>query len=75
MFHALVVLAAEAGKDEPSKTPFYIVGGLWAGWAIVLFLVGSRVPDFPSSQGAARGVMAISGVLMVAAMAAAVLTS
>lgn len=73
MLHALVTLAAE--EAEPSKTAFYIVGGAWAGWAVVLGLLGSRDGGFPGSDGAARGIMAISGLLMVGAMAAAVLTS
>lgn len=73
MLHALVVLAAD--KAEPSKTAFYILGGLWVAWAVVLSAIGIRQPDFARAPGAARSVMAISGVLMVAAMAAAVATS
>jgi hypothetical protein len=73
MVHALLVLAAE--KAEPSKTAFYICGGALAVWAVVLGSIGLRNPDFPGSDGAARGVMALSAVLMVTAMAAAVLTS
>jgi hypothetical protein len=73
MLHALVTLAAE--EAEPSKTAFYVVGGAWAAWAVVLGVLGSRDGSFPSSDGAARGIMLGSGVLMVAAMAAAVLTS
>lgn len=71
--HALVVLAAEAA--EPSKTPFYIVGGALALWAVVLAGAGLSRPEFPGSEAASRGVMAISTVLVIAAMAAAVFTS
>jgi hypothetical protein len=73
MVHALLVLAAE--ETEPSKTGFYVAGGALAVWAVVLGLAGLRSPDFPGSEHGARGVMAISAVLVVAAMAAAVLTS
>jgi hypothetical protein len=73
MVHALLVLAAE--KVEPSKTGFYVVGGALAVWAVVLGLIGLRSPDFPGSERGARGVMAVSAVLVVAAMSAAVLTS
>jgi hypothetical protein len=73
MVHALLVLAAE--EAEPSKTGFYIAGGALAAWAVVLGLIGLRSPDFPGSERGSRGVMAISAVLVVAAMAAAVLTS
>jgi hypothetical protein len=72
---ALLIFAQEAIEDEPSKTPFYILGGAAAVWAVVLFAVGMRSRDFPGSDGAQRAVMAISVVLVAAAMASAVLTS
>ena len=72
MVHALLVMAAE--EAEPSKTAFYLCGGLLAAWAVVLGFVGLRSPDFPGSGAAARGIMAVTAVLMVAAMATAVIT-
>ena len=72
---ALLIFAQEAIEDEPSKTPFYILGGAAAVWAVVLFAVGMRSRDFPGTAGAQRAVMAISVVLFAAAMASAVLTS
>jgi hypothetical protein len=75
MLEALVVFAVEAGEAEPSKTAFYVIGGLAAVWAIVLFAVGMRSPSFPGSPGAQRGVIAVSVLLVVAAMASSVLTS
>ena len=71
--HALLVLAAEAA-EETSKTAFYLAGGALAAWAVILAAVGLSRPEFPGSDGAARGVMAISTVLVIAAMAAAVAT-
>ncbi|HEX7300737.1 MAG TPA: hypothetical protein VF257_17190 [Solirubrobacteraceae bacterium] len=73
MVHALLVLAAE--EAEPSKTAFYLCGGLLAVWAVVLGVMGLRSPDFPGSETVARGVMALTAVLMVAAMATAVITA
>jgi hypothetical protein len=73
MGHALLVLAAE--EVETSKTAFYLCGGLLAAWAVVLGFVGLRSPDFPGSGAAARGIMAVTAVLMVAAMATAVITA
>ncbi len=67
---ALIIAAG-----EPSKVPFYIAGALLVIWALSLAAVGLTRPAFPGSQRGARGVMAVSFVLMVAAMAAAVLTS
>jgi hypothetical protein len=69
--HALILLA-EAG---PSKTPFFIVGGALAAWAVILSALGLSRPDFPGNATAARGVMAISVVLVAGAMVAAVATS
>jgi hypothetical protein len=75
MVHALLVLAAEVEEAEPSKTAFYVCGGLLAAWAVVLGFVGLRSPDFPGNGAAARGIMALTAVLMVAAMATAVITA
>jgi hypothetical protein len=72
--HGLLLLAAEEAA-EPSKTPFYIAGGALAAWAIVLFAVGMRSESFPGSQTVERGVIAVSVVLMAAAMATAVITA
>jgi hypothetical protein len=73
MVHALLVLAAE--EAEPSKTAFYIAGALLAAWGVTLGIFGLRSPDFPGSAAAARGVMAVSFILMAAAMATAVITA
>jgi hypothetical protein len=73
MVHALLVFAAE--EAEPSKVGFFVCGGLLAGWAVVLGVLGLRSAEFPGGERGARGVMAISSVLVVATTAAAVLTS
>jgi hypothetical protein len=73
MLHALLMLAAE--ESEPSKAPFYIAGGAFAGWAVVLSAIGMTQPNFPANDGAARGVMLLSAVLMVGAMVTAVVTA
>ena len=76
MLTALVILAAEtAEKAEPSKTAFYIAGGLLAAWAVVLSAIGLTQPDFPANEGAKRGVMALSALLVAAAMVTAVVTA
>ncbi len=77
MLHALITFAAEeAGHEESSKTLFYVCGLLLAAWAVVVSAIGIRAHEtFPSSKGQARGVMTISAVLVVLAMASAIITS
>ena len=74
MLQALIMFAAEEGA-EPSKTPFYIAGGLLAVFAVIISAIGvTRIGTFPSSPGQQRGVMALAALLVAAAMATAVLT-
>jgi hypothetical protein len=73
VLHALITFAASEG-GEPSKTAFYVAGGLLVIWAVVIGFVGIRAQDFPAKKAQARGVMAFSAVLVAAAMASAVLT-
>ena len=71
---ALVFAAAEAGA-EPSKTPFYIAGGLLVVFAVVIAAVGTRSAEtFPATKGARTAVCALAALLVAAAMAAAVIT-
>jgi hypothetical protein len=75
MLAVLLSLAAVVvEEEEPSKVPFYVAGGLTACWAVLLFVVGMRSPDFPGSNGAKRGVITVSVALVAATMASAVLT-
>jgi plastocyanin len=60
---------------EPSKVPFYLAGGLLAGWAVVLGVTGLTHPDFPGSRARARLVMLASVALMAAAIVTAVVTA
>ena len=78
MLHVLsTILAATsaATEDEPSKTAFYLCGGLLAVWAVVVTAIGMTQATFPATTVAKRGVIAISAVLMAAAMATAVITA
>jgi len=73
----LLVLAAASGQEEEtSKTAFYVLGGLFAAWAVLLGALGIlRHETFPPSPGASRAIMGITALLMVGAMASAVLTA
>lgn len=74
--HALIALILAVEEEaEPSKTPFYIFGGLLAVWAVVLSGIGMTSPNFPTTTGAKRGVIALTTVFVAAAMATAVITA
>jgi hypothetical protein len=75
MLATLLIFAQETAEEEPSKTAFYVLGLVAAAWAIVLFAVGMRSASFPGSPGAQRGVIAISVLVVLGAMASAVLTA
>ncbi|MGI9184227.1 MAG: hypothetical protein ACR2GZ_04560 [Solirubrobacteraceae bacterium] len=68
------MLATLIATAEPSKTPFFIAGGLLAVWAVVLAGLGLTQPEFPFGQRGQRGVIGFSFVLIVIAIASAVLT-
>ncbi len=69
------MLSLLAAASEPSKVPFYFVGGALAAWAVILALVGMSRPRFPGSRGGQWGVIAISFVMFVAAVGTAIATS
>ncbi len=69
---ATLLVAAE--EAEPNKTAFYIVGGCLAVWAVLVGSIGIAKPQFASSIGVARGAIALTFLLVVGSMAAAVLT-
>ena len=75
MLATLLLFATEAGGEEPDQTLFYILGGLAAAWAVVLFAIGMTSPSFPSSAAVQRLVILISVLVVTGAMAGAVLSS
>lgn len=70
---AFLVLASE-GAEETSKTPFYVAGGVFAGFAVLVGALGLAKPDFPANAGGERLVVLIAAVLTVGAMATSVIT-
>ncbi len=64
--------AAEHAEEHKSETPFFIAGGMFAVFAILISVYGFKRPDFPATATAARGVMSAGAVLMMAAVGTAV---
>jgi hypothetical protein len=75
MIAALSFLAAVEEGVEPSKTPFYIAGGVLVLFALLISAIGVRGAEtFPSSKGARTAVCALAALLVAATMATAVIT-
>ena len=69
---ALLLITA---ADETSKVPFFIIGGALAVYAVILATIGIQRPDFPSNMRGQRGVIGLTAVIVVVAVATAILTS
>ncbi len=57
---------------DPSKVPFFIGGGLFALWAVVLATIGLKRPDFPYGLRGQRVVILISLTLAAVAVGTAI---
>jgi hypothetical protein len=69
------ILAATEGAAEPSKTPFYVFGGLLAGWAVLLALIGIAKPDLPAKAASQAAIMFLTVALVAGVMTTAVVTA
>jgi hypothetical protein len=54
-----------ASETAHSETPFFIVGIALVVFAVAMSVVGFTRPQFPGTDGAARGVMGIGAALVV----------
>jgi plastocyanin len=73
--HTLALQLAPLAAEK-SKVAFYVAGGLLVAWALIVSLaLGLRRPQFPGNQVGQRGVIAITVVLVLAALSTAVLTA
>jgi len=67
--------AAAEHVSETSKTPFYLVGGALAVWAVFISVVAMTRPELTQKAAGARAVMLITAVLVAGSMATAVVTA
>lgn len=75
MTSPLCALTALLASGEPSKVPFYIAGALLVVWATLVAVFGIRSPEFPGSRMGGRAVMAVSAVLVAAAVTTSIVTA
>jgi hypothetical protein len=72
----ILAAAAEAANEHhKSELPFFLVGGVLVAFAIAISVVGFKKPDFPATESAARGIMAVSAALVGATLVAIVYVS
>jgi hypothetical protein len=71
----MIALLLAAVEEEPSKTPFYVAGGLLVAFAVIIAAIGTRGAEtFPATKGARTGICLLAAVLVAGAMATAVIT-
>jgi plastocyanin len=75
MHPSSVATAAWVFASAPSKVPFYLAGGVLAGWAVLLGAFGITHPDFPGSARRSRLIMLTSALLVAATVTTAVTTA
>jgi len=64
---SLFVLASET--DTSKEIPFFVIGGIFAAWALLVGGLGTARATFPDSKGATVAISLVSVVLAAAAMA------
>ncbi len=70
MVHAFLVLAAE--EAEKSETLFFVLGCVFAAWAVVVGALGLRSEAFGSERSLSTAIIGVSAVLAAATMFAVV---
>ena len=70
-----LLIAMVEGEEEPSKTLYFVAGGVLVLFAIGISVFGFTRPNFPSSPTQARAVMAVSAGLTLFVLVAVVITS
>ncbi len=73
MVNAFLVLAAE--EAEKSETLFYVLGCLFAAWAVLLGTLGMRSESFGKERAAGTAIIGVSVVLAAATMASVIYVS
>ena len=66
MVHAFLVLAAE--EAEKSETIFFVLGCVFAAWAVIVGSLGLRSESFGSERGLSTALIGVSVALAAATM-------
>jgi hypothetical protein len=66
MVHAFLVLAAE--EAEKSETLFFVIGCVFAAWAVIVGALGLKSESFGSERGVSTAIIGVSVLLAAATM-------
>ena len=69
----VTILAETAAHESKDSTLFYVIGGLLALFAVLVGIAGIKRPEW--QDGAARAVMGVGAVLVVATVASAIIVT
>ena len=66
-FATVLITASET--DVATEIPFFVIGGIFAAWALLVGGLGTARATFPGSKGATAAICAVSVLLGLVAMA------
>ena len=66
MVHAFLVLAAE--EAEKSETLFFVIGCVFAAWAVIVGGIGLRSESFAGERGLSTAIIGVSVLLAASTM-------
>lgn len=64
---SIFIFASEA--EASKEIPFFVIGGIFAAWALLVGGLGTARATFPDSKGATVAISLVSVVLAAASMA------
>ncbi|MFM9022762.1 MAG: hypothetical protein ACKOK7_03290 [Solirubrobacterales bacterium] len=64
---SFLILASEASASK--EIPFFVIGGIFAAWALLVGCLGTARATFPDSKGATVAISVVSVLLAAVSMA------
>ena len=64
---SIFIFASEA--EASTEIPFFVIGGIFAAWALLVGGLGTARATFPDSKGATVAISVVSVLLAAASMA------
>ena len=64
-----IFLITASETSVSSEIPFFVIGGIFAAWALLVGGLGTAKATFPGTKGATAAICAVSVLLGLVAMA------